>query len=76
MRTISIENQQIEFHESKKSTRRSRVSRLLQNWFAAQYVLQRHWERYSAQPRRKNVPYRVWSRYGAYLDAHLNDRKH
>lgn len=68
----SISLNQVRINTVQKVRKRSRFLKLLADWYAAQYVLEKHWQKYSAKPASKNVSFRVWSKYGAYLEEHLD----
>ena len=48
----------------------------LKNWFATQNSLRRHWDRFGMTASGRRVPYRVWSRHGAYLQIQREARRH
>ncbi len=42
---------------------------LLDGWFSSQSCLQNHWQKFkTVSGNSHQVPYRVWSRHGAYLE--------
>lgn len=51
-----------------KPKRTGYLHQMLNDWMSAQSILQRHWHIFQKTSGGRRVPYRVWSRYGAYLE--------
>lgn len=52
-----------------------RLQIIFNDWLLARSTLQRHWHKFYKLSGGRRVPYRVWSRYGAYLEIHQASRK-
>jgi hypothetical protein len=46
-----------------------RFLKMIRSWFRAQAKIDQHWSEFRLTTAGRQVPYRVWLRYGAYLEA-------
>lgn len=53
----------------------SRFGTLVSRWMLSRSSLRKGWERFIQRSGRR-VPYRVWSRHGAYLEVHREQKRH
>lgn len=58
------------------SQKPGQLQQLLKAWTAKRNQLQTYWHRYKSTTTGHHVSYRAWSRYGAYLEAQQEIRKH
>lgn len=54
----------------------SRLSRLYSRWLNTRNNLRKGWERFAQLSGGRRVPYRVWSRHGAYLELNRTQQRH
>ena len=53
-----------------------RLQQIFISWFYSQSNLKFHWNKFSETSAGSHVPYRVWSRHGAYLEMNREIRSH
>lgn len=74
MGTIMLKNQVLMDAPSLTPKLPRRLQQMVFGWFSAQIIMKRHWHKYMVTTGNR-VPYRVWSRHGAYLEMHRVNRR-
>jgi hypothetical protein len=49
---------------------------LILDWLISESSLQNQWHKFNIMSSGSQVPYRVWSRHGAFLEMNSHSRKH
>lgn len=73
--TISISTHESEISKASK-VRKNRLKKIMHAWSLTRSSMQGHWEKFKLTPAGCHVPYRVWSRHGAYLEMQRETHRH